>query len=90
MPLSWLCHFNDSVSELADKMARNHGGNSEFGHYHYSMKTCHDNDSTKYIIRSSVSKFCIRKIIMHIQYVGAPCYIKELPKSKVGTISPIG
>ena len=57
----------------------------KFGHYHDSLETCHDSDSIMIvlnIIRSSVGRFCIRKCTIDI-----PC---ELPKSKVGIISPIG
>ena len=60
----------------------------KFGHYHDSMETCHDSNSITIvlnIIRSNVGRFCIRKCT-----IGAPCYIKELPKSKFSIISPIG
>ena len=51
------------------------------------METCHDSDSITIVLNiiSSVGSLCIHRCT-----IGAPCYVKELPKSKVGIISPIG
>ena len=58
----------------------------KFGHYHNGMETCHDSDSITIVLsRSAVGRFCIRKCTK-----GAPYHIKELPKTKVDIISPIG
>ena len=56
----------------------------KFGYYHDSMETCHDSDSITNVIRSSVGRFCMCKCT-----IGAPCYIKELPKVRLVSSVPL-
>ena len=56
----------------------------KFEHYHDSWETYHDSTTVLNIIKSSVRLHCMCKYT-----IGTPCYMKELPKSKVGIISQV-
>ena len=59
----------------------------KFEHYHDSRETCHNSDSIT-IVLNIIKSSDNCTVCVNIQY-GTRCYIKELPKSKVGIIPQV-